>query len=470
VDANAFFTMGKGMMTGKVLYRDLFEQKGPLLYLIHGLAYLISNRSFLGVYIFEVFSFSVFLFYWFKAVSLFCDTKYSLLSLPLIAACILNLDGFAHGDSAEELCLPFLIISLYYLLNYIKNVYPRPVPNRWLLINGILAGCVLWIKYSLLGFWFGWMACLFFCMVLKKQYAYAIKSCLIFLSGMLLATLPWILYFGINNSIYEWINTYIIINLTKYPQKNFIISSGISTIKNLQNEFKNNLFFSHLLWIGVLLFFSKKKFIESLLNRIFLLLCLFSLAYSIYANGIGYRYYYLILAPFILFGFIVILEYLRSKFGEIKSTKLVLLLFVLSLLTTLPLTLRFNQNTYMLQWKRGDLVQYKYAAIINKTKNATLLNYGTLDIGLYTTTGISPNIRFFENQNISHSELPIIMDEQNRYIKDKEVDYIVMRIRTSVETKYLKIPYLTENYQLIGSENQVFEGTDFTYLLFKKNS
>ena len=54
VDSNAFFTMGKGMINGKVLYRDLFEQKGPLLYFIHGLSYLISNKTFLGVFIFEV--------------------------------------------------------------------------------------------------------------------------------------------------------------------------------------------------------------------------------------------------------------------------------------------------------------------------------------------------------------------------------------------------------------------------------
>ena len=32
VDGNAFFTMGKGMVNGLVPYKDLFEQKGPLLY------------------------------------------------------------------------------------------------------------------------------------------------------------------------------------------------------------------------------------------------------------------------------------------------------------------------------------------------------------------------------------------------------------------------------------------------------
>ena len=52
-DANAFFTMGKGMMNGKVLYRDLFEQKGPLLYFMHGTGlshfqYIISWCLYVG--------------------------------------------------------------------------------------------------------------------------------------------------------------------------------------------------------------------------------------------------------------------------------------------------------------------------------------------------------------------------------------------------------------------------------------
>lgn len=49
VDANAFFTMGKGMFNGLVPYKDLFEQKGPLLYLIYGIGYFIENDGFIGV-------------------------------------------------------------------------------------------------------------------------------------------------------------------------------------------------------------------------------------------------------------------------------------------------------------------------------------------------------------------------------------------------------------------------------------
>ena len=52
VDANAYFTMGKGMIHGLIPFKDLFEQKGPLLYLIHGLSYLFqSNRRIILLYV-----------------------------------------------------------------------------------------------------------------------------------------------------------------------------------------------------------------------------------------------------------------------------------------------------------------------------------------------------------------------------------------------------------------------------------
>ena len=60
VDANAFFTMGKGFVNGLVPYLDLFEQKGPILYLIYGIGYLFSHDSFFGIYLLEIISYTVF--------------------------------------------------------------------------------------------------------------------------------------------------------------------------------------------------------------------------------------------------------------------------------------------------------------------------------------------------------------------------------------------------------------------------
>ncbi|MDD6362424.1 MAG: hypothetical protein PUG18_04085, partial [Lachnospiraceae bacterium] len=53
-DSNSYFTMGKSMFRGIMIYRDIFDQKGPYLYLIYGLASLISRTTFTGVFLFEI--------------------------------------------------------------------------------------------------------------------------------------------------------------------------------------------------------------------------------------------------------------------------------------------------------------------------------------------------------------------------------------------------------------------------------
>ena len=62
VDVNCFFTVGRGITHGLVPYRDLYDQKGPLLYFVYALAALISEHGFFGVFVIEALLFSLFLY------------------------------------------------------------------------------------------------------------------------------------------------------------------------------------------------------------------------------------------------------------------------------------------------------------------------------------------------------------------------------------------------------------------------
>ena len=121
----------------------------------------------------------------------------------------------------------------------------------------------------------------------------------------------------------------------------------------------------------------------------------------------------------------------------------------------------------MIKYEKNDLIQFSFAEIINRTSNPTLLNYGDLDMGLYTTTGIVPNIKFFQKQNIDYSRFPINMDEQNRYLEEKLVEYVVAKelVNGPRETPSLNESF--KNYKLIAQRNQSYEGAYFTYKLYK---
>ena len=88
VDPNCFFTVGKSILDGIVPYRDLYEQKGPILYFIHTFASLISYRSFLGVYFVEIIASWAFLHISYKTISLFNKSKYRILFISALGIII----------------------------------------------------------------------------------------------------------------------------------------------------------------------------------------------------------------------------------------------------------------------------------------------------------------------------------------------------------------------------------------------
>ena len=121
VDSNVYFTIGKAMLGGKVLYRDIFDQKGPYLFMAHSFAYLISHRSFIGVYLLELALAFVFAYAEYRILLLYIEKKYALISMPVIMFASYATYAFVYGDSAEEFTLPFMALSLFFLLEFTKG-------------------------------------------------------------------------------------------------------------------------------------------------------------------------------------------------------------------------------------------------------------------------------------------------------------------------------------------------------------
>ena len=114
-DTNCFFTLGRGIIHGVVPYRDLYEQKGPLLYFIYALTALISEKSFVGAWIVECIAAAFYSIFSWKIVKLYIEpSKIAVFSGPLLLGIVYTIGMFNFGGNAEELCLPFLTIILYY--------------------------------------------------------------------------------------------------------------------------------------------------------------------------------------------------------------------------------------------------------------------------------------------------------------------------------------------------------------------
>ena len=114
-------------------------------------------------------------------------------------------------------------------------------------------------------------------------------------------------------------------------------------------------------------------------------------------------------------------------------------------------------NTYMLKYKKDDLPQYKFTEYILQSSDPTLLNYGSLDGGFYTVSGIVPDCKYFCVLNLKTEEL---ISEQDKYIKEQPPEYIVSKEEDGQYGSYT---------QISSAEIENRKGKFVTYFLYKRN-
>ena len=439
VDANCFFTVGKSMLYGIVPYRDLYEQKGPLLYALYALCYPISHRTFLGGWLLEVGAAWAFLSLAWKSHILLTG-KRDPIFLFLTAVLVYTVPAFLKGGSAEELSLPLIMLSFYYGLCCI--CLNRELTGREAFLVGLSSGAVLWIKYSMLGFYLGFILIPAYRMLRKGRALRLIQLLGLILLGIAAASLPVLTYFSCNHALSSLWEAYFYNNLFVYGKA----SSLVNTFRGLASGLASMLTFNDatilLVLFSILTLWREKN--KALAIHVFL--C-FAFAFGlIYAGGINLKYYSEILCVFIPLGVTQLLklcpssqvmtqnsdgeiieadcpgkakkrlpEKQKSVFGR-TSRILIPILFSLALFG--------SENSYMLFHKRSEMPQFIFAETLKEETDATLFNYGALDIGLFTTADILPSTRYFCMLNLPSEEM---VTEMERYMHDGVTRYIVSR-------------------------------------------
>ncbi len=421
-DTNIFFSCGKGMIKGLVIYRDLYDHKGPLLYALYALCALIDSTSFLGVFLLEILAFGLFLWSLYKLLALL-EVKGSAWVLLLAAgAAILSSLSFQQGGSAEELCLPILAWSLYAVLRWQRTQAPERMSARQLIFHGILCGGVLWIKFTMLGFYGAWIGGLFVYHLFRRRVRDAFACAGWFLLGVAIATLPWVLYFGLNGAIGAWLKTYLYDNIFVYTTLETRTLSG--QIKAVLLSvwawvWENAAYTVPLLLGGVWLTVSRR--VSGAEKRWVWALFGFT-ALGVFISGKSYVYYGLILGAFTGCALAPLGGWADKLLnGRRILTAAAALVFALC---SAVFCLAASVNTPDLLKPRDETMQYKFARIVNETPNATLLNYGFMDAGFYAACNITPSVKYFHQTNVPIQEM---LDEQRRYILEGVTDYVVSR-------------------------------------------
>ena len=366
--------------------------------------------------------------------------------------------SFVQGGSAEEFCLPFVASSVYF---FIKIINENDFRKKYLLINGAIAGCVSLIKFNLLGLWFIWMALYFFKLISLKEIKKAFISCVYFLVGMFIPIFISILYFVINGALRDYYDVYITFNLTAYSTTIDLKTRILNMFSAIFQQMKYNRTIYILLCLGFVNCLTT-KILKNIWINIFILLSFIFLMIGVYIGGLPFIYYFLCFEAYIIFGFIFVFSIVQNY---LSSQTLAICILCGGMIFSVHYPLKSPNRGYM-NIPQSAYAQYIFKDIIDKSKNKTLLNYDNLDGGFYTTCNIVPNVKYFMRQNVGYDRYPQIIDGQREDIKNKEIEFVVIREYKDTIGYRKNIPYLNDNYKEIKKFKQLYEGMDFTYYLY----
>ncbi|MBP3890779.1 MAG: glycosyltransferase family 39 protein [Solobacterium sp.] len=444
VDANCFLTVGKSIFRGKVPYLDLREQKGPMLYFVYALASLISFDSFLGAYFIEILALFFTMYFVYKTMRYFTDAGILVL-FPLCAVILYSCEAFAHGGSAEELCIPFFAYTLYVLT---KSFINHRLPNRKeSIFIGLCAGFVFWVKYTMAPFFLGaaivmtyYMAKEFSKKELQRVYLY------VFI-GLFLISLPVFIYYGINQGLGALFKVYFYDNMFIYTGRGENTPAWFNVLVGAFFSVSQNFAVYLLTALGLVSMFSLNRKSGALYLGSFLVTVMF-----IYFSPYFMWYYGFVLSVFAWFGLLPIYSLytkLKQKFIHNPIIWLVVECVLCGLFA------QTNWSLPMLLEKKENLPQYKFKDTILSVENPTLLNYGFLDGGFYTVTGIVPNCWSFNKLNIVEVEEDPL---QKEFVEKGLIDFVVT-MDEELDAK---------NYKLVDMAEYMYEKRMRTYRLYKK--
>ena len=448
VDVNCFFTVGRGIVRGKMPYLDLYEQKGPLLYLFFALAALLSGDSFLGVFLLETVSFGLFLYESVRIAGIWVKQRQGLLFLlpPLLALGIGISPAFSHGTSAEELFLPVMALFLRVALTTLEA--DRPLSRGEAFLCGVLAGLALWVKYTFCGIFAGGAAALLMWYLVTKKGKHLPAALLFAVLGAVAVTAPVLLWFWLRGALPSLWEAYFVNNLTAY-------ASGSSPRHDPPLiALLNNWMWSLPGAIGCLwlLLQGKKRWGQAL----FVLCAAGALGVFTYANGRTYPYYALILSAFCALGWAAALWLGGKLIGREAGLRpaAVAVASLLLLAGCGASAYRLSGNVYLMAYEKEDMPQYRFAAILAQEEDPSLLNLGFLDGGFYFAAGVEPDSRFFCTFNLSLEEQD---REHSTLLKSGDVQFVVVRGKQSPGKNYVRVDQCSFP----------FEGRNWTYTLYK---
>lgn len=348
VDSSVFLYCASQILEGKLMYTEVFDHKGPFMYVIDVVGITISpSGSYFGVWFLEllslfgssVFMFKTLRFGYDKLVSLLAAVSGLLFLIPLLIG----------GNLTEEWAILPISIALYIFSKfYFKDQY---LTKFEILFLSLTFSFTFLLKSNMTIIWVIFGAVIFFSLLMDKNYNDLLKYVLFTFVGLVISFLPFVVYAYNKGILDDGIFCYFTYNSKFFVSWN--LSVAFYTFKSLLGfSYLSLIITIYLSYSAVQLIFKScstkaEKNVKQFQTGILLSFILSAVACSI---GNRHEHYYMMFAP--LTGITYAFFYELITRNLLSKNRIVLLILVFLSLNAKNIhsqvkTIRANFNTDM---------------------------------------------------------------------------------------------------------------------------
>lgn len=423
VDAAWFFMCGKAWMSGLVPYVDFADSKGPLLWLIYGIGYLIDHTSYIGVFWISCVWYGLIYFFTYKTARIFLrDDKRALICTILMTFAFFS-NWFHYETRAEDFCLLFMVLSLYRVC---RLMYTGPVEDKELYwTGGILGACfsaLLLIKFNIAAMQSIFILCLLY--VLIRERRNVLRPLMCCLAGFAAVAAPFLAYFLLAGNLGAFIQEYFIrTSQTINPPGASFWAVIVEYIKEWKDIFFNpscGALFC-LLIIGGVAF---AKILDGEYKWMPLVVSMFVFAITMRHHYVGVTilYYFNICSFLLLFLLVYLLS--LSK-GQIRGLS-PLVLALVTIVMIVPIHyISFTRRVYFLNYPQERYDYYRVAYLMSQVKSPKVISAYGLEEGYGMPAGTLPAGKYWVKQEGMTQEM---LEEHDRLINSGKADFIIVPV------------------------------------------
>lgn len=406
VDINMYMTVGDGMLEGMVMYKDIFDHKGPIVYFVFAFFNLFEH-PYVVCYILESICMGLFIIITFHIVKKWIENDYLALSASIIVAYVTSSCAFfgLGGGAVEEFLLP---VFAYFILLLLDIFEGKEVTKKQAIIIGILVAIVFWVKFNLI-IMLGLVLLVWFVFSLVKKNFKQMFSLIAFMAiGFFAVTILIIIYFLVNGAFKDLWEVYFYNNLFLYKETEILE-------RNMSFVIANYKIFIFMI-IGLIPMVLKYK-LKALIYMAISIIC-----FIVLFSRKCYEYYFLQMMVYFIFGVVAVFELFKPNLRRLNTV----VVFV-TIIATFTLSFKFSNYVGKLHKDVETYTSYKIAQEIKNSsvENPTMFIYKIRDIGFYSNAGIAPTEKYFGLVNFDEEALPEMWQSFKDAISNKRNDFVV---------------------------------------------